>query len=59
MEHTGVDIASIFFDALRSYNIQNKMHETTLDNALANTSFIRELGILMGNEKINFDVDCC
>ena len=55
--HTGVDIASIFFGALRSYNIQNKVQGITLDNASANTSFIRELGILMENEKINFDVE--
>ena len=56
-KHAGKDIAVIFFNTVKNYNIQEKVQGITLDNASANTSFIRQLGTLMRSENIEFDVE--
>ena len=38
--HTGKDIADMFFNAIKRYKIENKVQGITLDNASANTVFI-------------------
>ena len=55
--HAGKDIANIFFHVLKEYGIQNKVQGITVDNASANTTFIRELKVLMENENIDFDIE--
>lgn len=56
-KHTGRDIAKIFFDVLKHYGIQDKVQGITVDNASANTTFIRELDVLMKKEKIDFNIE--
>ncbi|CAH0560635.1 unnamed protein product [Brassicogethes aeneus] len=42
-KHTGKDIALTFFKSLDDKGLRNKLQGITMDNASANTSFIREL----------------
>lgn len=56
-KHTGKDIANIFFNSIKDYDIQKKVQGITLDNAAANTTFIQEFSELMDNEGIVFDTE--
>lgn len=48
-----MDIAKIFHKCLLEYNIADKIQGITVDNAIANTKFVYELGKLLPN----FDSD--
>lgn len=52
--HAGKDIAKIFMEFLKEYQLRNKLQGITLDNAANNTTFINELKILFDQEGIQF-----
>lgn len=54
-EHSGKDMAEMFFKCLEEYGIQEKVQGITMDNASANTTFMSELKILMDNAGFCFD----
>lgn len=56
-KHAGKDIANYFLNCLKSYGIQHKIQGITLDNVSSNTTFIKELKILLEAENIPFDVE--
>lgn len=45
--HTGKDIASVFYSCLQEYELIDKIQGITVDNAAANTTFIKELENLL------------
>lgn len=53
--HSGQDIAEILYKSLKPWNLLSKVQGITLDNASANTKFMKELEPLMVAENINFD----
>lgn len=56
-QHAGLDIARLFLECVKFDGIQRKIGGISLDNASANTTFIRELCYLLASEKIEFNVD--
>ena len=56
-KHSGKDICSVFYNALQEYEIQHKIQGITMDNASANTTFIKELSVLLTSKNIDFDAD--
>ena len=55
--HTGKDIAQMFFKTWQDFNLVNKVQGITMDNAAANTTFIKESGIIMLKENVQFNID--
>ena len=53
-KHTGKHIAELFLKTLEEYGIHDKIQGITLDNAAANTSFMKELVILLNKESTSF-----
>ena len=53
--HKGVDIAKLFFKTVKFFEIENKIQGITVDNASANTTFMKELDILMKKEGVEFN----
>lgn len=46
-KHTGTGIARTFYNCLIEKQLTNKIQGITVDNALANTTFIEELKVLI------------
>ncbi|XP_058803449.1 uncharacterized protein LOC131671209 [Phymastichus coffea] len=55
-KHSGADIARIFYNISKFYDVTDKIAGITLDNASANTTFISELGQLLRDDDIDFDI---
>lgn len=56
-KHCGVDIANIFSNVLQFYTIENKIEGIAVDNVAANTTFISELGEILNNKNIAFNIE--
>lgn len=54
-KHTGKDIAQLFYNMLCEHRLTEKIQGITLDNAAANTTFVKELAKLITSAGINFD----
>lgn len=57
-EHTGRDIALVFYHVAVNYGLNHKIEGITVDNASANTSFMRELSHLMDFDPENQHFQC-
>lgn len=53
--HSGKAIAKLFHSTLKEYGLLDKVQGITLDNASANTTFLKELEPLMVSDGIDFD----
>ena len=49
--------AKLFFEAVRFFEVDARIQGITVDNAAANTTFMKKLSVLMKNEGIEFDGD--
>lgn len=54
-DHTGKDIAGIFFESLKKAGVEKKIQGITVDNASVNTVFMEELPELLHVQGIDFD----
>lgn len=54
-KHTGKDIAKLFYETVERFGIQEKIIGITVDNASANTTFVKELGKILKEKNIPFD----
>lgn len=52
--HSGEDIAKIFYKTLEIYNLKKKIQGITLDNAASNTTFILHLGDVLRGDDVEF-----
>ena len=53
-KHSGKDLANIFFQALKDYEIEGKIQGITVDNVSSNKTFIAYLSTLLNLEGIKF-----
>lgn len=56
-EHTGRDIATMFFDTLKKAGLEEKIQGITVDNASVNTAFMRELQDILEVRGIDFNAE--
>ena len=54
-KHSGKEIATLVLEVIDELEIKSKIRGITLDNAAANTTFMRELTALLHQENIAFD----
>ena len=53
-KHSGKDLANIFFQVLKDYEIEGKIQGITVDNVSSNKTFIAYLSTLLNSEGIKF-----
>ena len=54
-KHKGSDIAKLFFQVVKFFEIQDRIQGITVDNASANETFMENLGVLMEKENFTFN----
>ncbi|CAH0559358.1 unnamed protein product [Brassicogethes aeneus] len=56
-EHTGMDIANIFYTSMEKYDLLNKIQGITVDNASVNTKFLEKFQEIMEKNGKTFNAE--